>query len=190
LSQHLHNVHDDSELIRLLKEDPDTAVTSLFEQYYNEVCRHIYRIFPDQAVCNDIAQSIFMELWQKRRRLDIRTSVGAYLHRMAISRTLNFIRDNRRFQHSDEDEGLSVSFGDTNPLDQLIQAELSEAITGATDLLPERCRLVFALSRYEGMSYKEIAAALEISTKTVENQISKALQLLRIALDNYNRGNH
>jgi RNA polymerase sigma-70 factor (ECF subfamily) len=109
---------------------------------------------------------------------------------MAISRTLNFIRDNRRFQHSDEDEGLSVSFGDTNPLDQLIQAELSEAITGAIDLLPERCRLVFALSRYEGMSYKEIAAALQISTKTVENQISKALQLLRIALDNYNRGNH
>jgi RNA polymerase sigma-70 factor (ECF subfamily) len=161
----------------------------LFDQYFVEVCRHIYRVLPDEEACHDIAQSIFLELWKKRKRLNIRTSFGAYLHRMALSRTLNFIRDNKRFRHGEEEEGLASSIGQEDPLDLLMHAELNSAITRAIDRLPERCRMVFALSRFEGMTYREIADALEISTKTVENQISKALQILREAVQSYHRGN-
>jgi len=190
LSPQQHTGRDDTELIRLLQRDPDTAISRIFETYFEEVCHHVYRIIPDQEVCQDIAQSIFLELWQKRRSFSIRTSVGAYLHKMARSRALNYLRDNKRYNYDDESTVKNESNNQTSPLDELIATELSAVITQAIDRLPERCRVIFALSRFEQMSYKEIGEALEISVKTVENQIGKALQQLRQTLEEYHRGNH
>ena len=190
MSHQQHTGRDDTELIRLLHSDPDTAVTHIFEIYYQEVCQHIYRIIPDQQVCQDIAQSIFLEFWQKRSTFNIRTSVGAYLHKMARSRSLNYLRDNKHLMYDDENAVKDEPDNLSSPLDQIIEAELGAVITQAIDQLPARCRAVFALSRYEHMSYKEISEALQISVKTVENQISKALQQLRLTLKEYHRGKH
>lgn len=160
----------------------------IFQKYYAEVCRHIYRIIPDRQTCEDIAQAIFMELWNKRMSLDIRTSVGAYLHKMAVSRALNHLRDNKKHRHEPEEEMSAMEGRSRNPLQQVTDREIQEAIHHAIDTLPARCREVFVLSRFEGMSYEEISRALDISPKTVENQISKALLILRAALQTYHRG--
>lgn len=183
-----HSSPEDADLVRLFQIDPDRALGLIFERFYNEVCGHIYRIIPLREATEDIAQSIFLELWQKRKSLDIQTSVGAYLHKMARTRTLNYIRDNKRYQYSSDDEARGMPSVGIGPLQTLMMSELESVVNGAIDGLPERCRLVFILSRFEGMSYKEIAETLDISTKTVENQISKALQLLREALSGYDRG--
>jgi len=159
----------------------------IFEKYYEEVCSHIYRIIPVNETCEDIAQSIFLELWKKRRNMDIRTSIGAYLHKMALSRALNYLRDNKKHKHEPE-ESLGSYHIDDNPLRKLMDNELHAVIQRTIDKLPARCRAVFVLSRFEGMSYQEISRALDISPKTVENQISKALLLLRSAVQNYDRG--
>lgn len=186
---HHQNTHaEDSRLIGLLRSDPDRAMMRIFELYYEEVCRHIYRIVTDAEASRDIAQSVFMELWSKRATLDIHTSVGAYLHKAALTRALNYLRDNKKHHHEPDEELKYYPSGSSTPLEQLTGTEMQQVITQAIDQLPARCREVFVLSRYEGMSYAEIAETLSISTKTVENQISKALAILRTALHDYHRG--
>jgi RNA polymerase sigma-70 factor (ECF subfamily) len=180
--------NDDTELIALLRRDPEKAMPRIFESYYQEVCYHVYRIIPVRETCEDIAQSIFLELWKKRHDLDIRTSIGAYLHKMSLSRALNYIRDNKKHQHETEEKLTDTEIQYDSPLQQLTDQELQGVIEVAIDALPPRCREVFVLSRFEGLSYLEISRALDISPKTVENQISKALMLLRSALQTYDRG--
>ena len=186
---HQATPHDDTELIALLRKRADKAMPRIFEEYYQQVCYHIYKIIPVRETCEDIAQSLFLEFWRKRREIDIHTSIGAYLHKMALSRALNYIRDNKKHQHGSEDELSDYEVHYENPLQQLQDQELQEVLDTAIDALPPRCREVFVLSRFEGMSYLEISRALDISPKTVENQISKALMLLRAAVQNYHRGN-
>ena len=169
-------------LIRLFGEDPDTAVEACFRAYYGEVLRQVFRMLPDREKAEDISQEIFLELWKKRNTLVVRSSVGALLRSMARTRTLNYIRDNKkRYGHS-EDALPALSSSQSSIQDELIADELQREISKTIENLPARCREVFVLSRYEHLSYKEIAAALGISIKTVENQMIKALRALRLTI--------
>ena len=157
----------------------------LFTSYYGEVCNHIYRYINDQDTVRDVAQELFTELWTKRDTWNVTTSIGAYLHRMAGSRALNYIRDHKKHQHSD-DTGLSKEPAkQKSPDADLITSELSEIVTLTVNALPDRCRTVFMLSRYENMTNAQIADALDISVKTVENQMTKALRTLKEAVKKY-----
>lgn len=162
------------------------SVEQLFKLHYAFVCNVINRYVRDRSRTEDIAQEIFAELWAKRDQINIHTSTTAYLRRMAVTRSLNYIRDSRK--HLWDDLETSVDYetysgqGQSNVLDQMEETELRRALDLAIEALPEKCRLVFLLSRQEEMSYNEVARQLDISVKTVENQIGKALKLLRIAL--------
>ena len=104
---------------------------------------------------------------------------------MAVTRTLNYIRDQHRHQWEELDSpetGISNAIVNPDVIEHMEESELSKKIDKAIDHLPEKCRAVFLMSRMEEMSYAEIAGALGISTKTVENQIGKALRLLRLSL--------
>lgn len=160
----------------------------MFQGYYEEVCRHIMRYVPNPRIAEDVAQDMFGELWSKRTTIEINTSVGAYLHRMAVSRSLNYIRDNRKHLHS-SDEGLLREEADIPRQDDILAAsELEEVIMIAIDNLPLRCRQVFMLSRFDNMTYQEIASTMDISVKTVENQMIKALKTLRQTVSAFQRG--
>ena len=125
------------------------------------------------------------KLWTKRESLEIKTSPGAYLHRMAVTRALNYIRDNKQALHTSDDALRTTKTTITRPDVQVETDQLSEIITEAVDALPERCRQVFMLSRFEGLKNGEIADQLEISIKTVENQMTKALKVLREIVKNF-----
>lgn len=178
----------DAELLELLREDPDKAIEMLFRQYYSFVCKMVYQVVPDAGVAEDIAQDIFFELWRKKEQININISLRAYLRRASLNRTLNYLRD-RKIKWED-DQALPDLQSEAIPISQVLETtELGQMIDKAIDELPEKCRLVFRLSRYEELSYQEIAQELDISVKTVENQISKALKMLRIALQPYLSGN-
>ena len=103
---------------------------------------------------------------------------------MAINEAISFLRRQKHFETEDTIDhayGGSPHTGE----DQVLQTELEENVTAAINSLPPKCRAVFQLSRYEGLSYKEIAAKMEISVKTVENQMGKALRVLREKLKGY-----
>lgn len=173
--------YTDSELVALLTQDGETVIDVIFRKYYSFLCKSVYRIIPDTQITEDLAQEVFYELWKKRAQLKITTSLKAYLKRAALNKALNYIRDQkidfRNAPAKEEIESKTVSI-----IQEIAANKLQQEIDSAIDQLPERCRLVFVLSRYEEMTYQQIANQLGISIKTVENQMSKALKSLRLTL--------
>jgi len=161
---------------------------AIFDQHYPLLLGDIHRYIPDEDTCQDLAQEVFVEFWRKRSVLEIHTSLRAYLRRAAINRALNFIKANRRTVLDAGDQWGEMADTDFEDLQlQGKQEDLEAALREAIEHLPEKCRLVFSLSRFEQMSHKEIAAELDISTKTIENQITKAMRLLREAMLKYSK---
>jgi len=169
--------------LRLGQED---ALRQIFDQHYPLLLADIYRLIPDENTCQDLAQELFVDLWNKRQTLDIHSSLRAYLRRAAVNKALNFIKANRRIKFEPADEINQIA--DTTATDRQKrekQDSLEDALHLAIEQLPEKCRLVFNLSRFEQLSHREIAEKLDISVKTIENQITKAMKLLREALLNH-----
>ncbi len=173
--------YTDEELIALLASEEESTIDLIFRKHYTFLCRSVYRIISDTQITEDLVQDVFYELWKKRAQIKITTSLRAYLKRAALNKALNYIRDQKiDFRNAPEKEGLMSK--EASVVQELAAANLQQQIDQAIDSLPERCRLVFVLSRFEEMSYQQIADHLNISIKTVENQISKALKSLRVAL--------
>lgn len=175
-------VSDDAALnarLTLLRQaDPAAFIEQLFKTFYAPLGAVVYRVVPDRAVVEDILQDVFLRLWQGMEALPAIDSYRAYLNRMALNAAL------RHQQRALRQVAWDEAPPDTAPvapdaLDALHAAEAASAVAAALQQLPPQCRLVFELSRYEEMSYQQIAEALEISPKTVENQMGKALRILR-----------
>lgn len=150
----------------------------LFKQLYTPVCRTIYKITGDKQATEDIAQDAFFVLWEKRS--EVNTSVKAYLYRAAINKAFNYLERNKRWVRKELEEGWYDFVPTANTTEQeLAFKETEKTIHEALDTLPPACKTVFVMSRMEEMSYKEIAEVLNISIKTVENQIGKALKIMR-----------
>lgn len=176
--------YTDNDLLSLLTNNEDKAIDLIFRKYYTFLCKSIYRVIPDTQITEDLAQEVFYELWKKRAKINIKTSLKAYLKRATLNKALNYIRDQKiDFRNAPPKVDLESK---NTTIDQAIEADnLQQKIDRAIDSLPEKCRLVFVLSRFEEMSYQQIADTLDISIKTVENQISKALKSLRKSLAEY-----
>lgn len=176
--------YTDKELVGFLNDTDESAIEKIFKQYYSYICSAVYKIIPDPILTEDLAQDVFYELWRKREKIKINSSLKAYLKRAAINKALNYIRSKKmKFDSDDDDAVINISVSSSE--NSFEAKELQAIINASIDTLPEKCRIVFMMSRFEEMSYKEIAAELEISIKTVENQISKALKILKKAVNPY-----
>lgn len=159
---------------------------AIFKKHFNLVCSSIYNLIPDYTLAEDLAQDVFCDLWRKREHLQINTSLKAYLRKSGVNKALNHIRK-KKVSSNNDDTDILLNIKDASQSSSLEYVELQEYINSVIDKLPSRCRVIFMLSRFEEYSYKEIAAELNISTKTVENQISKALKRLRKAMISYEK---
>jgi RNA polymerase sigma-70 factor (ECF subfamily) len=170
-------------LLNALRHDDERALRQIFDQHYPKLLGDVYRLVPDEDTCKDLAQEVFVDLWRKRTELDIHTSLRAYLRRAAVNKTLNYLKTQKRTL-LDEPAHLEQLADDSAQEIRQKQGQetLEQALHAAIDALPEKCRLVFSLSRFEQRSHREIAEQLDISVKTIENQITKAMKLLREAL--------
>ena len=173
-----------SEILEKLQSDDQTILKSLFQEYYLPVCKSIYRFVKDKSTTEDIAQDVFIKFWEKRKKLNITSSVAAYLHRMGINEAISYLRRHKHFE-SEEVIEYSVPNNIGSGESKLLQSELQDNVNKAIDSLPPKCRAIFQLSRYEELTYKEIAIKLDISVKTVENQMGRALRILSIKLRGY-----
>lgn len=139
----------------------------------------------DQSMAEEAAQEAFVAVWRNRKTLDSTQSIRAYIKTATTSRALNILKS-RKHHIGDGPDALEYERSPHHTPDvEAENRELGETIRRAVDTLPDRCREVFVLSKYEGKSYKEISALLDISTKTVENQMTKALKTLRTKLKPY-----
>lgn len=175
---------NDQEILTLLKSNGQKAMELIYNEYYNYLCHATYKILGDSNSTEDIVQDVLMEIWKKKEQLQVNISLKAYLRRACINKALNSLRG-KKMQFENEDS-IKETFIDTDDShDKVELTELSDVINHTIEGLPEKCRIIFSMSRFEQMSYMEIAETLEISTKTVENQISKALKILRVSVKSY-----
>jgi len=150
---------------------------ALFKQYYKSLCIFATRIIHDDDAAEDIVHEVFVRLWEKRETIDTQLSIKSYLFTSVHNRCLNYIRDNKKFtQRDDYFVHASIPDVETKAVEE---SELQAKIMIAIEKLPEKCREVFELCKLQEMKYAEVAQQLGISIKTVENQMGKALKMLR-----------
>lgn len=171
-----------------LRTNDKTVLKELFDAHYKPVCATINRFVGERGVTEDLAQQVFIRFWEKRQQIDINISPGAYLHRMAVNEALAWLRSKKN-QPTEEVTPLTPFAPASDGEASYLHSELSDQVHQAIDALPPRCRAVFQLSRFEELSYQEIADRLDISIKTVEHQMGKALRVLRERLASYLHGN-
>lgn len=147
-----------------------------FQEYFEKLFGYAFTIVGDNAEAKDIVQSAFLKLWEKRGDIDIAGAGRAYLYTTVYHLSLNAIRHRKvRDRHL----SLTVPQGSPAHHHTAEQKEIRLRIQQAINRLPPRCREVFCKSRLEGKKYAAIATELNISIKTVEVQMSKALSMLR-----------
>lgn len=170
--------------ITLLRSNDRTALKEIFEQHYEPVCKTVHRFIKDHNLVEDIAQSVFIKLWEKRQTINVSSSLPAYIHRMAMNEALMQLRKLKRQNETELVDHFSEETTESVEKEYL-QEELQSHITEAIDQLPPKTRVVFMLSRFEDLTYREIAEKMDISIKTVENQMGRALRILREKMKGY-----
>ena len=157
----------------------------LFRSNFKGLCYFALKYVKDFETAKEIVQDAFVMLWEKKAGMDTDRSVKAYLTTAIHNKCNNWLRDNRKFNADMLSlENLVQPDGYTQ-YDKLVEVELTDDIHKAISELPEKCRQIFLMSRNDNLKYHEIADKLEISVKTVETQMSKALQHMRLRLAEY-----
>lgn len=164
----------------MINPQDKARLEQLFRAQYATLVGVSARITKDQALSEDIVQNVFLKFYEKNGLVNAENPV-AYLRRSVVTRTINAIRDRKRVDHPG-DIALASAIEQTEEEITPDLDDVKRKLHLAIDALPERARLILVLNRFEGMSYKEIAAELDISPKTVENQLSRALKLIRMSL--------
>ena len=174
----------DKEILEIFSRNHDLGMELMFKKYFALVSTIVYRILNDSILAEDIAQEVFLSVWKNRETININSSLKSYLLRAARNKSLNYIRDNK-VKTSAGEEMPDVPDFTPSVEAEMEGKDLRKRVTQLIDMLPERCRYTFVLSRFENLTYKEIAREMGTSEKTVENQISKALQFLKAGLANF-----
>jgi RNA polymerase sigma-70 factor (ECF subfamily) len=164
---------------QVLKEQFEQVFKFHFKNLHSYACT----ITRDAASSEEIVQGTFLKLWEKRKDLNSGDNISSYLYRAVYNESLNYLKhlkvravyqSHTMRQHKPHEADRAAEKVALNELQQKLEKALRE--------LPEQCRTIFQLSRFEDLKYKEIADRLGLSIKTVENQMGKALKLLRLKL--------
>ncbi|TZF86020.1 RNA polymerase sigma-70 factor (plasmid) [Pedobacter sp. BS3] len=165
----------DETLLESLLKDDEHAFKLIYQRYASGLYAAAYNLFRNKPLCEDLIQELFADLWIKRKDLNIQ-SLKPYLYMSVKNRVLMLIRSGRAML---DESALEKLIADYAADDRLNIRELNDVLNQGIDSLPDRCREIFQLSRREHLSNKEIAERLNISVKTVENQMTIALRRLR-----------
>ena len=176
----LHQTPTDHELLRSVREGNRTAFTILYERYWQRLFHIARRILEDEELAKDVVQECFVSLFEKNKTTDVHNLLP-YLYQSVKFQCFMHLRAGRitekHLQRINQVYALNVVE------EEFAAEELQSIVDKKIASLPEKCREVFFLSRMQSLSNKKIAEQLNISTKTVENQITKALKAIRLSID-------
>ena len=168
-------------LITLIKQGDQEAFKRFFFLFQPDIYRFLYRFLLDKENAEDICQETFISFWLHRDKIDSSLYPRAYLYKIAKNLAFNFLeRNNPSISYDDELQIFSLK--PSNPEKDYENRDFAKLCEKAINELPEKCRMTFILSRYEGLDYSQIAQAMDVSLQTVKNQMSKALNQLRTRL--------
>lgn len=172
----------EQELLHKLKMGDENAYHTVFKTYFPVLVAFANKYVNDLDLAKEIVQVVFVKLFEKRHSLEIRTSIKSYLYKMVYNDCLNMIKSqeiaSKHFTQYARQMDLQSDYQDV-----MEQTERELRIFNAIDQLPPQCKLIIQQSRFEGKKNQVIADELNISIRTVETQISKALRLLRAGIN-------
>jgi RNA polymerase sigma-70 factor (ECF subfamily) len=167
------------------KDKYSVKYEELFRTYFSSLCYFAQKYIPDLDSSKEIVHKVFVSIWEKREIFDFDKPAKSYLFTAVYNRCINHIRDQKKFLPDANLESIEGYNQITVNNDHLEAAELEGRVWKIINSLPEHCKKIFVLSRFDGKKYGEIAEELDISVKTVETQMSKALKILRDHLKDY-----
>ncbi|MEQ9443178.1 MAG: RNA polymerase sigma-70 factor [Cyclobacteriaceae bacterium] len=171
--------YSDAELWGLVEQSNHRAFDEIYRRYWQKVYREANKVLRDADASSDLTQEVFVNLWSKRSTTSI-THLPSYLSGMTRNQVFKYLRNGKIAQSH---LARITQITSSNHTEQMVDLhQLEEMYSDGLASLPDRCREVFRLSRSEQLSTKEIATRLNISPKTVENQITKALKHLKAVL--------
>jgi RNA polymerase sigma-70 factor (ECF subfamily) len=169
----------------LLTSDWKNNFEAAFKTHFKGLHAYAFTVVKDSAIAEEIVQQTFFKIWEKRDELSIETSLTAYLYKTVYNHSLNHLKHEKVKQAYQAHTVHHMKNNTDNAEKKVLLTELQQKISVALSELPEQCRTIFQMSRFEELKYSEIAQRLGISPKTVENQMGKALKLLRVKLVEY-----
>jgi len=175
----------ETDIVQQIKAGDIRSFEQLFHAYCEELMRYATTILKDADEAQDVVQHLFVTLWTKRDTLQVNSSLKSYLYRSVYNNSLNRIKQvTTQQKHEDYLGYVAHSYGSSASA-VLESKEVQSAIDTAIAALPDQCRLIFTMSRFEGKKYQQIADELQLSVKTIENQMGKALKHMREQLQTY-----
>ena len=176
------NKYNDIDLVKCLQENEEQALTIIYKEYWEIMYVAAYNLVKDRSVCEDIVQEVFISLWQRRAKLQIKTSLKSYLYTSTVYKVYDHFSKNKKMLKDELFDNFENKIETSNPETKLMHEELIHLLDSIIDTLPDKCKEVYKLSRENMLSNKEIAEQLNISQRTVEGHISKALKILKESL--------
>lgn len=173
---------EDAELTLQINSGDHRAFEELFHRYKERLYRHAYRMIPDNEICNDIIQDVFIAIWTKHKTLVVKTSVTAYLTQAVKYRILDHISHQKVVERYLEEIHDFDKSGRCYTEESVLVRELIALIENEKSELPPRTKEIFEMNREQHLSYKEIGQMLDISEKTAKKQVHNALRYLRTKL--------
>jgi len=177
----------ESELVEQVRAGNAGAFENLFKIYCQPLINFAQRYVNDTQTAENIVQDVFVKIWQNRENLNPSSNIKSYLYIAARNQSLKHLRHLKIVRRSEEDVEKFEKIVAT-PEDNYDERVIATSIQKAVDRLPEKCRLIFSLNRYNRLTYREIAEIQNISIKTVETQMGRALKFLRSSLSHFLTG--
>lgn len=184
-----HNLYIRNLLLQIARDSNEEAFKKLFDLYADRLFRFAKSFLKDRFLAEEAVSDVFYKVWVNRSSLGNQTTIKAYLFKATYNTSMNYLDEARRKRAVSLDD-IDVDLGtELCPESELITRELKEIIETAIDSLPPRCKLIYRMAKVEQMKYKEIAALLDISVKTIDHQLTIAIQKLGEVIRQYLQAN-
>lgn len=161
------------------------AYEKLFKAHYQGLYRYAFLQLKEKEVSEEVVQDVMLTIWEKREQLEVTTSFRSYLYRSVYNRCMNQLKHIHYRENYKEHNSRIIAEAERDSFDKVEEEELYQRIQTAIETLPEERKRVFKLVKVDGLKYKEAAEQLNISVKTVENQMGSALKYLREQLTEF-----
>lgn len=175
------NKESEEQWLSGLKNGSEAAFTAIYNHYFESLYLYAFKVLKDEFAAQDVVQELFLSIWKQKERFNVQSSLKAYLftaNRYLIAKAVR----NQSGTESLLDKLEERIWGPPEQENIMYVKELKAQVSGVVDQLPEKCRIIYLLSREEKRSHREIAQQLGISEKTVENQLTIALRKIRTSM--------
>jgi RNA polymerase sigma-70 factor, Bacteroides expansion family 1 len=182
----IYSTYTDGELIRFLQKGDAAAFTEIYHRYWKKLLSVACNKLPSVEEAQELVQDVFLDLWNRKKNVEIRTELKAYLATAVKYRVINMLAKHARTRQYLKEKNLAAENTSHNHTEEWLSfEELKDKLASLVAALPEKCRLVYRLSRDEGYTHKEIAQLLRLSEKSVESNLARALKKLRTGLSQF-----